>query len=155
MTALRDRAARVGVVVLDATTRTWGAFWGIIGVWLFYWAWNGAAPTRERFDPYPFVFLTLLITMASYLQNIVLMTDQRKQAIELAELRRRQDEQDRAWREQQEANDARMLNLMQAVNAASQVLIQHAEASADRDVRAERRAIQILTAITGDVDDRR
>ncbi|MDE2342905.1 MAG: DUF1003 domain-containing protein [Betaproteobacteria bacterium] len=129
MKGLQDRAALFGVAILDATTRTWAAFWGTLAVWLFYWAWNSSAGAHYRFDPYPFVFLTLLITMASYLQNIVLMTDQRKAAIEMAVVRRKQDEQDQ-----------HMLHMMEAVKAAADVLIKHASL-------VDRRDIEIITRL--------
>lgn len=123
MIDLRAKLSTIGFTVLDATTRTWQAFWGTLAVWLFYWTWNSRALGSYRFDPYPFVFLTLLITMASYLQNIVLMTDQRVAAIEMAALRRKQDEQ-----------DMRMLHMLEAVMAASDVLIKHAALVDRRDI---------------------
>lgn len=124
MIALRAQLGRFGIAVLDATTRTWGAFWGTLAVWGFYWAWNSRGALAERFDPYPFVFLTLLITMASYLQNIVLMTDQRQAALEMAVLRRKQEDQDR-----------RMLHMLEAVTAASDLLIRHASLVDRRDLQ--------------------
>lgn len=118
---MRARLARVGFVILDATTRTWGAFWGTLVIWVLYWLWNADAPAVDRFDPFPFIFLTLLITMASYLQNIVLMTDQRITNARLD-----------CVRAKQEAQDRHMLHLMEAVAAAATVLVQQAEGERKR-----------------------
>lgn len=133
---MRARLARFGFLILDATTRTWGAFWGTLAVWTLYWLWNADAPTGDRFDPFPFIFLTLLITMASYLQNIVLMTDQR---ITNARLDR--------VREKQEAQDRHMLHLMETVAAAAAVLVQQAEAQRERDFAAAERQKLALKAL--------
>lgn len=61
--------------ILDVTTRSWFAFWLTTTACVGYAIWNTA--TKYDFDPYPFIFLTLLLTFFSYLQNIIIMTMQR------------------------------------------------------------------------------
>lgn len=99
---MRPLVRRLGYAILDRTTRSWGAFWGTILVCLLYAIWNSIA--GARFDPYPFIFLTLLLTFFSYLQNIVIMTVQR--SADMAQAR-------------QEEADARqeryMLHIMEAL----------------------------------------
>lgn len=141
---MKSIAARIGIKLLDATTRTWGAFWGTIAVWVFYWLWNARAPIYDRFDPYPFVFLTLLITQASYLQNIVLMTDQRLAAIELEKLHAKQA-----------AQDTRQIHMIETLLTLCAVLVEHAKRAEARDLASVDRDRAILAAITGDIDDGR
>lgn len=61
--------------ILDFTTRSWFAFWLTTSFCIGYAVWNTV--TKDAFDPYPFIFLTLLLTFFSYLQNIIIMTMQR------------------------------------------------------------------------------
>jgi len=61
--------------ILDFTTRSWFAFWLTTSLCIGYAIWNTV--TKDDFDPYPFIFLTLLLTFFSYLQNIIIMTMQR------------------------------------------------------------------------------
>lgn len=75
--SFRDKAAALGFRILNATTRSWAAFWWTIAIWVAYQLYNTIEAAHGAFDPYPFTFLVLLITEASYLQNVVLMTDQR------------------------------------------------------------------------------
>ena len=72
---LLDSMHRMGFWFLDITTRSWIALWGTIAACGLYAAWNRYSGVI--FDPYPFIFLTLILTFFSYLQNIIIMTVQR------------------------------------------------------------------------------
>ena len=88
---------RAGYWLLDVTQRSWTAFWGTlvaIGVYAIY---NSLA--HHAFDPYPFIFLTLIVTVLSYQQNIIVLTIQKDAAIA------------------QERQDRYMLNMQEAVYA--------------------------------------
>lgn len=120
--ALKRRAALVCFTLLDATTRTWGAFWGTIAAILFYFWWNESSATGEHFDPYPYTFLMVLIATLSYLQNVIIMTLQRKQDAQFTQIDAKQDEQDR-----------HMLHLMETTAAQGHLLIALAQKDAERD----------------------
>lgn len=62
--------------ILDYSTRSWFAFWWTVVFSLGYALWN--VISGYDFDPYPFIFLTLLLTFFSYLQNIIIMTVQKE-----------------------------------------------------------------------------
>ena len=48
----------------------------LIGVWVL---WNIAAPTSLRFDPYPFIFLTLVLSLqAAYAAPLILLAQSRQ-----------------------------------------------------------------------------
>jgi uncharacterized membrane protein len=64
-----------------------------VGVWL---AWNAFAPQPLRFDPYPFIFLTLMLSLqASYAAPLILLAQNR------------QDDRDRVQYEGDRARDER------------------------------------------------
>jgi uncharacterized membrane protein len=64
-----------------------------IAVWV---SWNGFGPAGLRWDPYPFIFLTLLLSVqASYAAPLILLAQNR------------QDDRDRVNLEQDRENDAR------------------------------------------------
>ncbi|MDE3023005.1 MAG: DUF1003 domain-containing protein [Pseudomonadota bacterium] len=71
-----SRTSKVVDFILDYTARTWTAFWLTVGFCVGYALFNDY--TNRPFDPYPFVFLTLLITVASYLQNIIVLLFQKR-----------------------------------------------------------------------------
>src|SRR5690606_34818187 len=49
-----------------------------IAVWL---SWNTLAPAAMRFDPYPFIFLTLMLSLqASYAAPLILLAQNRQEA---------------------------------------------------------------------------
>lgn len=140
--AFRRCAFRTFLRFLDATTRSWPAFWGTLIAWVIYWVWNGIAPADLRFDPYPYMLLTLIITMLSYLQNVILMTDQRIGNAKLEKVRERQD-----------AADAHRLHLMEAVVSLCNVLIDHAERAQRRDeesIARDGRIAGMLESLTND-----
>lgn len=78
-----ERSASLGDRVADAIARIGGswtfiiaflvflAFWTVANVWLL---------GRQTFDPYPFVFLNLVLSMIAALQAPVIMMSQNRQA---------------------------------------------------------------------------
>jgi len=62
--------------ILDITTRSWPAFGLTFATIVAYAVWNSVS--KHAFDPYPFVFLMGIITVLSYLQNIIIMTVQKE-----------------------------------------------------------------------------
>lgn len=73
-----------------------GRFLSYMTLVIIAWvAWNSAAPQALRFDPYPFIFLTLALSLqASYAAPLILLAQNRQ-----ADRDRVQYEQDRARRE--------------------------------------------------------
>jgi uncharacterized membrane protein len=66
-----------------------------VAVWLL---WNLLAPEGLRFDPYPFIFLTLMLSLqASYAAPLILLAQNR------------QDDRDRVQYEQDRARDERSI----------------------------------------------
>lgn len=66
-----------------------------IAVWM---AWNILAPAHLRFDPYPFIFLTLILSVqASYAAPLILLAQNR------------QDDRDRVQYEQDRARNERTI----------------------------------------------
>jgi uncharacterized membrane protein len=57
-------------------------FLGWMTVIVAMWAvWNSAAPAALRFDPYPFIFLTLVLSLqASYAAPLILLAQYRQEA---------------------------------------------------------------------------
>jgi uncharacterized membrane protein len=69
---MADRVAAVG--------GSWGFIVGF-GVFLVGWAaLNGVVLARHAFDPYPFVFLNLLLSMLAAVQAPIIMMSQNRQA---------------------------------------------------------------------------
>ena len=68
---LADRVASVG--------GSWG-FVSAFGVFLLAWALLNMAllPTHDRFDPYPFIFLNLLLSMLAAIQAPIIMMSQNR-----------------------------------------------------------------------------
>ncbi|MFJ9027928.1 DUF1003 domain-containing protein [Streptomyces sp. NPDC102274] len=68
----------------------------IIIVWL---VWNVTVPRELRFDPYPFIFLTLMLSLqASYAAPLILLAQNR------------QDDRDRVTREQERKQNERSIS---------------------------------------------
>ncbi|GAA2889891.1 hypothetical protein GCM10010517_54070 [Streptosporangium fragile] len=68
-----------------------------VGVWV---VWNAFAPEPWRFDPYPFIFLTLMLSLqASYAAPLILLAQNRQ-----ADRDRVQSELDRAAAERAQAD---------------------------------------------------
>ncbi|GAA1781168.1 hypothetical protein GCM10009735_09700 [Actinomadura chokoriensis] len=66
-----------------------------VAVWI---VWNLAAPAALRFDPYPFIFLTLMLSLqASYAAPLILLAQNR------------QDDRDRVQYEQDRARGDRSI----------------------------------------------
>lgn len=73
----------LGERVADRVARLGGS-WTFIGLcllFLFAWiAYNYAATGRHAFDPYPFIFLNLMLSMVAALQAPVIMMSQNRQS---------------------------------------------------------------------------
>ncbi|MEV0195401.1 DUF1003 domain-containing protein [Nonomuraea sp. NPDC050691] len=68
----------------------------VVAVWV---AWNAIAPANLAFDPYPFIFLTLMLSLqASYAAPLILLAQNRQ-----ADRDRVQYEQDRAAADRNQA----------------------------------------------------
>jgi uncharacterized membrane protein len=74
-----------------------GRFLGYLTAFIAVWvSWNGVGPADLRWDPYPFIFLTLLLSVqASYAAPLILLAQNR------------QDDRDRVNLEQDREVDAR------------------------------------------------
>nr|WP_248306196.1 DUF1003 domain-containing protein [Devosia oryzisoli] len=60
-----------------------GGSWGFIiafGVFLVFWAVGNLALAGRAFDPYPFIFLNLMLSMLAAIQAPVIMMSQNRQA---------------------------------------------------------------------------
>ena len=124
----RRRVARVGRVAPDWDPDTFGRLseriarfigswkfiaWmtGFILVWL---GWNTLAPERWRFDPYAFLFMTLLLSLqASYAAPLILLAQNRQ-----ADRDRVQYEQDRARDERSVADTEYLVREVAALRIA-------------------------------------
>lgn len=78
-----DERATLGERLADRVAEVGGS-WGFVGAFaafLVVWAGvNLAAPAGERFDPYPFIFLNLLLSMLAAVQAPIIMMSQNRQA---------------------------------------------------------------------------
>ena len=80
--AYREHAS-IGDRVADSIAKVGGSWGFIIGFLVFLAIWTLANVWllgRETFDPYPFVFLNLLLSMIAALQAPVIMMSQNRQA---------------------------------------------------------------------------
>lgn len=74
---------RTGDRIADGMARVGGSWTFIIGFLLFLLVWtsgNALLLTREAFDPYPFIFLNLVLSMLAALQAPIIMMSQNRQA---------------------------------------------------------------------------
>ena len=69
---LADKIARIG--------GSWGFILGFLTLLLTWVAINGWLLSREAFDPYPFIFLNLLLSMLAAVQAPIIMMAQNRQA---------------------------------------------------------------------------
>jgi uncharacterized membrane protein len=78
-----EEASTLGQRVSDGVARIGGS-WTFIGLFLlFLLAWialNNALSGGHAFDPYPFIFLNLLLSMVAALQAPIIMMSQNRQA---------------------------------------------------------------------------
>jgi uncharacterized membrane protein len=78
-----EEMSTLGQRVSDGVARIGGS-WAFITVFvLFMLAWialNAALPGDHEFDPYPFIFLNLLLSMIAALQAPIIMMSQNRQA---------------------------------------------------------------------------
>jgi uncharacterized membrane protein len=88
-------------VASEKSARYMGTPYFLIGMTVFvaFWVgWNTLAPTSSRFDPYPFIFLTLVLSLqASYAAPLILLAQNR------------QADRDRVALEQDRSRDERNL----------------------------------------------
>ena len=73
----------LGDRVADAIARVGGSWTFIIGFLLFLVVWtlaNTVLLSRDAFDPYPFIFLNLVLSMLAALQAPIIMMSQNRQA---------------------------------------------------------------------------
>ena len=73
----------VGERVADSIARVGGSWAFIIGFFVFLAVWtigNTIMLAREAFDPYPFIFLNLVLSMLAALQAPIIMMSQNRQA---------------------------------------------------------------------------
>lgn len=79
-----DAAASQGDRLADAIARVGGSWPFIIGFLLFLAVWIAAnvlvLKAQDRFDPYPFIFLNLVLSMLAALQAPIIMMSQNRQA---------------------------------------------------------------------------
>ena len=78
-----DTETPLGTRVADGIARVGGSWTFIIGFIVFLVIWtiaNAWLLGRETFDPYPFVFLNLVLSMLAALQAPVIMMSQNRQA---------------------------------------------------------------------------
>ena len=77
------RDATAGQHLADAIARVGGSWGFILGFLAFLLLWtsiNGFLLTREAFDPYPFIFLNLVLSMLAAIQAPIIMMSQNRQA---------------------------------------------------------------------------
>jgi uncharacterized membrane protein len=78
-----EKVSTLGQRVSDEVARIGGS-WSFIALFvLFLLAWvalNGALPGGHAFDPYPFIFLNLLLSLVAALQAPIIMMSQNRQA---------------------------------------------------------------------------
>jgi uncharacterized membrane protein len=73
----------VGERIADAIARIGGSWAFIVGFLAFLVVWtlaNTLLLTKEAFDPYPFIFLNLVLSMLAALQAPIIMMSQNRQA---------------------------------------------------------------------------
>ena len=73
----------VGERIADGIARVGGSWAFIIGFLIFLVVWtigNTIVASREAFDPYPFIFLNLVLSMIAALQAPIIMMSQNRQA---------------------------------------------------------------------------
>lgn len=73
----------VGERIADAIARIGGSWTFIIGFLAFLVVWtiaNTLLLTKDAFDPYPFIFLNLVLSMLAALQAPIIMMSQNRQA---------------------------------------------------------------------------
>ncbi len=95
--------------VIQAMSRGRRALWWTIFVILAWMTWNYVLKSPYAFDPFPYVWLMGLITELSYLQNIVIMTDQETAAKYL-------------------------VMMLESQAATGQVTLEHVKTAAQRDI---------------------
>lgn len=79
-----DREASFGERMADKVAQIGGSWSFVIGFGLFLIAWAAlnvvVLPASGRFDPYPFIFLNLLLSMLAAVQAPIIMMSQNRQS---------------------------------------------------------------------------
>ncbi|MBX3531100.1 MAG: DUF1003 domain-containing protein [Rhizobiaceae bacterium] len=78
-----DKTSGVGNRLADAIARVGGSWSFILGFLVFLAVWvvaNAVLLGAETFDPYPFVFLNLVLSMLAAIQAPIIMMSQNRQA---------------------------------------------------------------------------
>ena len=78
-----DERLTIGQRLADRVATVGGSWGFIVGFGLFLAAWalvNGVLYATHAFDPYPFIFLNLLLSMLAAIQAPVIMMSQNRQA---------------------------------------------------------------------------
>lgn len=78
-----EKASTYGDRLADGIARVGGSWAFIIGFFVFLASWTLANTwllTRDPFDPYPFVFLNLVLSMLAAIQAPIIMMSQNRQA---------------------------------------------------------------------------
>jgi uncharacterized membrane protein len=78
-----EQGATPGERLADSIARIGGSWSFIIGFGVFLVLWtvgNGYLLVRDAFDPYPFIFLNLILSMLAAIQAPVIMMSQNRQA---------------------------------------------------------------------------
>jgi uncharacterized membrane protein len=77
-----DQKLTLGQKLADAVAKFGGSWEFIIafGVFLLLWTGFNAVSAQSAFDPYPFIFLNLLLSMLAAIQAPVIMMSQNRQA---------------------------------------------------------------------------
>lgn len=79
-----EKTLSYGDRLADAIARVGGSWSFIIGFFVFLASWTLANTwllTRDPFDPYPFVFLNLILSMLAAIQAPIIMMSQNRQAL--------------------------------------------------------------------------
>jgi uncharacterized membrane protein len=81
--AVHEQGQTMGARISDALARIGGSWAFILSFLAFLMLWtvgNAFLLSREAFDPYPFIFLNLVLSMLAALQAPVIMMSQNRQA---------------------------------------------------------------------------
>ena len=83
MNARYEKTSTQGERLADGIARVGGSWSFIVAFLLFLVFWtvaNGWLLTRDAFDPYPFIFLNLVLSMLAAIQAPIIMMSQNRQA---------------------------------------------------------------------------
>lgn len=100
----------------DLMTGTFGTFWffALNGLWFFAWIlWNSPLfPFLPKFDPYPYGFLTMMVSLEAIFLSIIVLISQNRQS-KIADMR---EEIDLNINVRAEREITKILNLVDAIH---------------------------------------